>query len=286
MNRTESSNNSSNAHINILDNLCHNSFCANPYSSQLYFIFMKELIPKILEHSENYKIYVSTTDKYNQEYQQIKNTLINDQERIIFTTDGFIPSNLQLNGNVFYIYHNTNKPSQEEQQNLLNFMRDHPNIKYVYAGKLSNLNQTVVLRNFDYGLHFQKLKGRWSRINCRYIAGWKLSRKIGRYYHGLSIRKKNNVNPFMAYDYYVFKNFVTGEELGIKFNGIMIRPRRKKITKPKINLNEQSKSTNSEISVKTKYIYSDSHPRGNALYLPDGTTLNFKKIVEEYTIEI
>ncbi|XWV24878.1 putative ORFan [Tupanvirus deep ocean] len=263
------------------------TYCVCAYTPNLYLSFFKDLIQKYLSHYNNYHVYVSTTDKFSPLYQ----SMWPSHNRLIYISDNFIPTTIPDNINSIYFYHHTNKPTKDQQLNLINFVESHPNMKYVYVGNVSSLLTYTRTKLFKYYLHFQKSATRWSSIRTGGIVNYNVSRSVSRQYYGQVERKKKATGFVTFYDYYILHDNVMETSKALKFNKHIVKGKKKKVVPKTTNNNNNNtttgNTTNAEIQNPksepiVKYVFTGVRTGGNCLIMPDGSKENYKAVVSKY----
>lgn len=262
----------------IYDKVYDSAFCINPHTKKLYFLFIKNLIQKYLDDTnKNYCIFVSTTAELLPYYK----AMWPNSQRIIYTSDDFIPLNVPDTANNIYIYHPKTTPVKEEQLNLLSFMETRPLMKYIYIGVIHKLLTSVRIILFRYYLHFETSTGRYYRLSAGSIIHYNVNRKIRRSYNSQNLKKKKVVNPIFIYDYFVIHDNLTDESNIVKFNQTKFIPKKKKVIASTFNSKKSPGIDGSNVT-KIRYIYTTSPNNSTFLTMPDGSKENYSHIVSKY----
>lgn len=293
-----------NGHDEIIYDISQSTYCVgtSKNKNRIYLDFFETIIEKYLSDPQNYYIYVSTYVELITLYQ----TKWINHDRLIYITDDLVPSSIPANVNSIYFYHQKNKPTKEEQINLLNYVKSHPQMKYIYIGDISNLLPVIYYSLFAYYLHFANSP--YKRYRTQPILKHGASRSINSRYRLQRQRMKKSLSPIFIYDYCLLHCFLMDETVVTKFNEKKYVPKKKKIpvkaNKPNLYqkvptyadidtdmLTIENKfkmfislgnSLNSQISSKIQKNSNEVPKNPNYLIMPDGSKENFVKISNEY----
>jgi hypothetical protein len=262
----------------IHNKLYESTYCICAPTRKLYLFFFKELINKYLADIKNYDIYVSTTDQLLPLY---KSTWPS-HPRLLYISDGLVPTTIPNNINCIYFYHQKIKPSKEGQIALVNYIDSTPLIKYVYVGMVSQLLSFVRTKLFRYYLHFEIKYRHWGCLQTGGI-GHNQGRSICRQYYNQNNKKKKANGTITTYDFFLMHdNFMEETEI-IKFNKKIIK-KKKPIpvpkNKPVVVDNNNSKTVDPNPQI--KYIYTGVRHNTNSLIMPNGSTENYQNVVNKY----
>ncbi|MEM0354060.1 MAG: hypothetical protein QXW79_00625 [Thermoplasmata archaeon] len=217
-----------------IDEVCsilhHHNYCINPHSKSLYLLFLKEFIERHLNDTErSYIFYISTSNNKIPVYSKI----LSSNDRLVYISEEIIPSSLPANFSLVYIYHPTYVPSKDNQLKLVEFIKAHPFVIYIYVGKVHKLLDYARVNLFNYYLHFE---GRITNINKIYYHYHKIFRlsiclSLCKKYCKQNEKKTKAENPIIIYDYFLFHDIIRNETKIVKFNRRKYMPR---------NLNEDT----------------------------------------------
>lgn len=256
-------------------NILYNStFAVNPVTKKTYLLFFKKLIEKFLEDTtKNYIIYVSTNDKCMAMYQSVWPA----HERLRYVSESFIPSFIPNNINAIYFYHQNTKVDKDNQFALIDFLEEHPSIKYVYVGSIKKLLTITYIKLFNYYLHFEVRGSRWGGIHSDGILDHRVCRSTGRRYYTQKEKKKNATGMCTLYDYFIFHDLHIEVSKMYRFNKKIVKGKKKK---PPTDNTNRTAGVVKEVQI--KYIYTNSHSSRNYLVMPDGKRENFNEIIKQY----
>ncbi len=266
-------------HQQTIDMLYNSTYCICAQTHKLYLLFFKKMIDNYLSDTSNYKIIVSTTDKLLPQYQN----LWPSHNSLMYVSDDLIPTTIN-NDKTIYIYDKCTKPSLEQQLQLVEFIDTHPNIKYIYVGKIYELTPFTRFKLFRYYLHFQYSTSKWGGIRSGGILSYQKSRIINKKYYAARVKKiEGKTSSMVTHDYYLIHDMYTNKTNAGKFNKQTIKIKKKPVPK---NTNPVSTNSNSTTSVpndkpKIQYIY--TQPSNSYLIMPDGSKENYKNLVSKYT---
>lgn len=259
------------------------SITCNVKTIKIYLIFFKPFIEKLLTDPANYTIYISTPDKNVGLYQSIwpQNT------RIKYIQDTVIPTNIPVNTNAVYIFHQKYSPSATEQLALMEYIKNHPSIKYIYAGITAKILPIVSMAVFRHYLHFQVRRRRWGGMNTDRMVERNIGRQVSRRYYADYVRKQKAATCTM-YDYLIYHDVAMAKSKIYRFNKQIYK--KKKPKKPVAVIDEitgepfipDNLKTSDKPKIVTKYIYTNEHTDKNNLIMPYGVTENYNAIVNKY----
>lgn len=257
----------------IYNLISQSTFCVKTLSNRLYLLFFKPLIEKYLnDTTKNYYIFVSTNNKFLPLYQNYWPT----HPRLIYTENNLIP-HVQSNIDCIYFYHNSHKPSKEDQINLVSHVTAYPLLKYVFVGDIGNLLSFTRIKLFRYYLHFEKHASKWGRLRSGGIINYAISKLVCRKYYNQIEKKKKVINSFTLYDYFIFHDIQMEQSKIYRFNKKIFKPKNKKIVKTPAIVDNNGKN------MVVKYIYTDIRNDPVHLIMPDGTKEIFKDVVKKYS---
>lgn len=267
----------------VYDQVYQSTYCVGMFAIKPYLLFFKGLIEKYLnDNQKNYHIYVSTIDKYLSIYQSVWP----EHPRLSYVSNGIIPTNIPGNINAIYFSHQNIKISILLQCELVSYIEENPNIKYVYVGNVNLLTPYMRIKLFKYYLHFEVCKRKWFAMHCYGITDRKINQKMVKKYYSQIVKKKIAKKSFIFYDYFLLHNVSIDKTEFYQFNGKKFIPKKKKIIIDNNNDNNNDNNHENNISIpiiqKTKNIYTGTHNIGNYLIMPDGSTENYQNIVSKY----
>ena len=259
----------------LYNTLYQSTFCVNAKTKQLYLTFFKPFVEKLLaDMGKNYIIYVSTSNSNIPTYQSIWPS----HTRLQYIEDDFIPKAIPTNINVIYFYHQKFKPTKEEQLSLIEYVKNHPQLRYIYIGSISALLPIMRITLFRYYLHFQENKRRWGRISTGLIVSYKITRDLSKKYYSQLERKKKATTKITLYDFFICHDLAMDVTNIYKFNKKIYQPKVPKIS----TISNQQSGPKVVTKVDVKYIYTNSHNNPNNLIMPDGTKENYQNMVQKY----
>lgn len=269
---------------NLFKLLCTTSYCISVQShgKKTYFEFIKEIIQLYLNDTiQNYCIYISTTDKYKNLYQNV----LPVHTKLIYVDDGLIPTSVADNVNHIYFHHRDSITyNKTDQIALINFMKT-SHIKYIYVGcsnKIAKLIPYFRMVLFQYYLCFDSKASKWGSIRTPYDVPYGKKIKIPKLYYHQKEKVNKSTTSVTIYDYYLFHNIITGETTICKFNKKTVPGKSK--TKPPTTTQPVPIATASTpiVQKQIKYIYTKDHYFKKHLVLPDGSTESFHNINAKY----
>jgi hypothetical protein len=259
------------------DTIYDSKYCICAHTPNVYLLFFEKMIQKYLSDAvKNYQIIVSTTDNLLPLY---KNAWPN-HERLIYESHDLIPNMIpnNNNNNIIYIYHHNTKLSSEQQMNLIEFVESHPNMKYIYIGKIGELLPFTRFKLFRYYLHFETMRGQWGGIHSRGIIKWKTCRAICKKYRSQNQKKnKKDSSTVIMYDYYVIHDIQLDQSKLGRFNKKIIKIKKKPEQKSTIMPSPTLQITKPKI----KYIYTQTR-NTPFLIMPNGTNENYNELILKY----
>ena len=255
---------------NILE---QSTFSCGVRTIKPYLIFLKPVIEKILANANNYTIYVSTWTSNMAIYQSIWPS----NPRLQYVDDTFIPTNVPVNINSVYIYHKKQFPTTNEQLALIEYVKNHPTMKYIYIGMVGAMLPIVKITLFHHYLHFEVSKRRWGRIRCGIGISYKLTRQFCSKYYAQEAKKKK-ADKVTMYDYLIYHNISMNITSIYRFNKTIYQ---KKTKKPK-PVAETAANANITTKIVTKYVYTGTRTDQNNLVMPNGAKENYNDLVLKY----
>lgn len=217
----------------ILTELCNIIYQENYYidvasnksSLKIYLILFRDIIQKYLNDPKNYRIYVSTIDKYLADYQ----TIWPDHERLIYVASGLLPE-FPGNSNIIYFYHRNDKHNTEEELQLISYLESNPFKKFIYVTNANKMTFYTLIKLFRYRLRFDTTPKRWRcQIGKKYLSQKEKLKKLTR---------------VTTYDYFMLQDMMTNKSKIFRFN--------KKIVIRKENTNHDSDHNSNNTSHESK----------------------------------
>ena len=257
----------------LYNTLEQSTFCCGVQTMKTYLIFFKPFIEKILNNSD-YTIYVSTWDANVTIYQSVWP----NHARLQYIHDAFNPSLIPVNTNAIYFYHQKPVPipSTSDQLALMEYMKNHPTLKYIFVGIIGRLLPIFCTSLFRYYLHFEVSKRRWGFMRHIKYVNYKIVRQVSRKYYAQQQKKKKSENVTL-YDYIIQHDLTMNITSMYRFNKIIYKKKTKK-PKPITNQTEPNVITKTV----TKYIYTNIRYDQNNLVMPNGTKENYNNMVDKY----
>jgi hypothetical protein len=263
--------------LDVINTLMTNTFCIHVKTMNIYLLFMRKYIEKVLSDQTNTTIYVSVDPTYLNAYTAAWPV----NPRLMYVTDGFIPTNLPTNQKIIYLHHTKKIPHQTQQLELINFTAQNPLVKYIYVGPFMKFLPSVLHHEFRYHLHFEVSKSRWRTWASSYVMRDGVDRrKVSSLYRKQNNRKKKAVNPFTVSDWCYFYDILMSKGHVIRFNDTVFKPKKKKPTpKPTVNTTNNPQINAAPI---IKYVYVNPRSNKNNLVMPDGSVEKFSNVIAKY----
>lgn len=103
-------------------------------------------------------------------------------------------------------------------------MDSHPNVKYVYVGKIYQLLPYFMFKLFQYYLHFQLCTSKWACLRTEGLIKYGISQNIIKKYYADKLKKlEKKVNSMDVYDYYAIHNMRLNKSNIGRFNKRLIK---------------------------------------------------------------